>query len=547
MPFNEANEWKPNKKQAKFLAIPFSVKEALYGGGAGSGKSELLLMYPIVHKLHENPNFKQVLLRRTTKQLKKEIVPRSREFYLRFGASFNESDMVWTFPRLDQFGSGYRPNGAKIFLSHCENENDVHNYDSMEINLFTPDEITSLTEYIYLYIGFTRVRTSDPNLPAIIRAAGMPGDVGHTFVKKRFVDPAPEGGRLLIGKGGIKRVYIHTTLADNPHIDPGYAQSLEVLPEAEKNAKRYGSWEAYLGQVFEDFRDIKYPDEPENAIHLVDPFEVPDWWPKLLAIDWGFNAMCSVGWAAVSPDKRIVVYRHQMFYRKKVEEWGPFVKHFIDVEKPVDAIICHSASQNRGDPHTIQEQVSAALGMEIRLGERDRIAGKQLLHEALRWKVKEVPESLGSKKYDPEHAAWILRNRGLKEYHSYLSSFGSAGKEQENIPKLLFFNEDNVKVICKAIKSCIYAKSGTDGKKAEDVAEFDGDDPYDMLRLLLHACDRFFGDAISKKAELDGLQRIYKRLEDNPDDITGWYRNLKQLESTTKKTPIRLFHSRGRR
>jgi len=38
MPFNLDNEWKPTKKQAEFLAVPFSIREALYGGGAGSAK-----------------------------------------------------------------------------------------------------------------------------------------------------------------------------------------------------------------------------------------------------------------------------------------------------------------------------------------------------------------------------------------------------------------------------------------------------------------------------------------------------------------------------
>lgn len=148
--------WKPNPKQAQFLALPWSIKEGFYGGGAGSGKSDVLLMYGIVHRLHKNPLFKQVFMRRTYPDLKKEIVPRSREMYRPFGATFNQTDMLWTFPREDQYGSGMRNEGASIFLGHCEQEKDVHNYDSMEISLFTPDELTNCTEYIYLYIAFER-------------------------------------------------------------------------------------------------------------------------------------------------------------------------------------------------------------------------------------------------------------------------------------------------------------------------------------------------------------------------------------------------------
>ncbi len=177
------DEWRPNRRQAAFLSIPWTIKEALYGGGAGSGKSDVLLMFGIVHRMHENPRFKQVLMRRTMPELKKEIVPRSREYYTRFGATYNATDGVWTFPRPDQYGSGARNAGAMIFLAQCENEKDVHNFDSMEISIYSPDEVTSLTEYIYLYVGFERGRApKNSGLPAVIRGAGMPGGVGHTFV-----------------------------------------------------------------------------------------------------------------------------------------------------------------------------------------------------------------------------------------------------------------------------------------------------------------------------------------------------------------------------
>src|SRR5215831_5830774 len=100
-------EWKPNPKQAQFLSLPLSIFEALYGGGNGSGKSDVLLIYGICHRWHENPQFKQVFQRRTYPELKNEIVPRSKELYPKFGAKFNKTEMLWTFPRLDQFGSGY--------------------------------------------------------------------------------------------------------------------------------------------------------------------------------------------------------------------------------------------------------------------------------------------------------------------------------------------------------------------------------------------------------------------------------------------------------
>ena len=63
VPLPLPNEWRPEPKQELFLSIPTTIKEAFYGGGAGSGKSDVLLLYGIVHRWHEHPKFKQVFMR----------------------------------------------------------------------------------------------------------------------------------------------------------------------------------------------------------------------------------------------------------------------------------------------------------------------------------------------------------------------------------------------------------------------------------------------------------------------------------------------------
>lgn len=512
------NEWKPSRKQEQFLSIPPSIKEAAFLGGAGSGKSNLLLYYAIVHKWHENPKFKQVFLRRTFPELRNEIVPRSKELYTKFGATFNKTEMIWTFP-----------SGAMIMLGHCENEDDVHQYDSMEINLFTPDEITSFTEFMYLYIGFTRVRSGDPNLPAIIRTAGMPGGIGHTWVNNRFVKPCKEGGKILVGRGGNKRVMIFATQADNPHIDPTYKKSLEALPEAEKNAKLHGDFDSYLGQVFTEFRDRHLPDEPENAVHLCEPFEIPEWWPRIVIGDWGFAAMTWIGYAAISPSRRVYIYREQHWVKTKIAEWAPLVKQYIDREHPRLVRFCKSAAQERGQEHTIQQQIEDELNQPIELSNNSpgsRVAGKSLIHEYLRWKQKTIiPSELMI--YNEEQAMWILRNRGLIEYKSYLKSFDPQ-EEESNIPKLQIF-KDACPVLVSAIKACSYDKP-KGNKPAEDIAEFDGDDPIDGLRYIVDAAEGFFDDANEEFKRVEKQEQLVTKLTQN-NDWTAFYRNMKKVES----------------
>lgn len=548
--------WKPSKKQEQFLALPTTIFEALFGGGNSSGKSDVLLVYGIVNRWHENPRFKQVFMRRTYPELKNEIVPRSRELYPKFGATFNKTDMLWTFPRMDQYGgTGMSNQGALIFLGHCETEDDAHKYDSMEINLYTPDELTTFVEFIYLHIGFTRVRSSDPTLPAIIRAAGMPGGIGHTFTKKRFISPCPEGGVIIKGKGGVKRIYIHATVADNPNADPEYAARLDGIPnEAERKARKYGDWDAYQGQVFDEFRDRQYPDEPPNALHVVPPSDIPDWWPRFIIGDWGFAAMTYIGFYAVSPTKRLFLYRELYWLKTKIEEWAPVVKDYADREQPRVIKFCKSASQDRGQEHTIQQQIETALGRPIELTNNSpgsRVAGKMLVHEYLRWKLRPIIEQRNLPVYSEEYAMWLLRNKGQETYQDYLRLF-EPPEVETNIPKFQIFcceeqfhegHPNCCPLMVEAIKACSYDKKSKEGKPAEDVAEFDGDDPYDDLRYACDSAERYFGEATSEFVKIQKQDKLTEILQMN-NDWTAYYRNMKTVEQSTNMQVMRRFHRR---
>jgi hypothetical protein len=551
------NIWRPNPKQELFLSLPLTIKEALFGGGAGSGKSDVLLLYGVCHGWHKHPKFKQVFMRRTRPDLKKEIVGRSRDIYSKFGATYNGSDMIWTFPREDQYGSGYTNAGAQIFLAHCEEEKDVHNFDSMEITLFTPDELTNATEYIYLYISQERNRApKDSGLVAITRAAGMPGGIGHTFVKKRFIDPYPDGSKIIVGKGGNKRIYVHATLEDNKdNIDPNYSKALDGRPEAERKAKKFGDWSAYLGQVFDEFRDKHYPDEPENALHVIEPFDIPSWWPKMVVGDWGFAAMTYIGFYAISPQKKVYLYRELNWLKTKIADWAPVVKDFIDRENPKIIAFCKSAGQDRGQEHTIQQQIEEAIGHSVELSNNSagsRVAGKMLIHEYLRWKPKPQPKQDELPPYDEEKASWILRNKGMIEYKNYLAIWDPP-EEEINLPRLQIFrcSENNHEghpnccpVMIDAIKACNYDKA-RNGKPVEDVAEFEGDDPYDDLRYAVDKADRYFLEAEDEMKKIQ-KQEEYIRMAQENKDWTSFYRNMSRVdnESASSQVGIRRYRRR---
>lgn len=540
----ERNSWKPNRKQARLLAIPFTIKEAALAGGAGSGKTDVLIFFALVHKFIENSRFKQLFLRRTFPEIKNEVLPRTKEIFPKFGATLNQTDMIWTFPRLDQYGARERGSnsGAMFKAGHCEHEKDVHQYDSMEISLFTPDEMTTLTEYIYLYIMQERNRAPrGSGLPSITRGGGVPGGIGHKWFKKRFVDPAKEGDKIIIGKAGVKRIFVRATQADNKeNIDPTYEQSLQARPEAEKKAKLHGDFDAYQGMVFDEFRERRYPDEPENALHCIQPFDIPEWWPRYIIGDWGYVAMCHIGFFAISPTRRLYLYRELAFYKTKIEEWAPAVKYFIDKEHPRKVKFCQSAKQERGQNQTIHQQLETALNMTIDLtvnSAGSRVARKMNLHEYLRWKQKPIIPASEMPVYDEEKASWLLRNKGIIAYNDYLNTFNPPEPET-NLPKLQIFmcekdthegHPNCCPLVVEAIKAANYDEPQND-KPAEDVKEFDGDDPYDVVS---YACDEAEDYFIAAKEEFEKVQKqakIIEMLEKNLD-WTAFYRNMERQES----------------
>ena len=517
-------EWTPTRKQETFTTLPDDIFEVLYGGAAGPGKTEILYMLPLIRQWHLHPRYKGLILRRTFPELEAEIIIRSRPWYESTGAKYNEQKKRWTFP-----AGGYQAFG------HAEHEKDITKYDGVEYNYVGWDELTHFTQYQYLYLVASRVRSSTKELPAITRAGSNPGNIGHTWVRSRFVDPAREGLKIIVDrKTGLKRFYLPARVEDNKHLlenDPTYVAKLEMLPtEAEKRAKKYGDWYTFEGQVF-NFRLEPLPDEPINARHVIEPFQIPFWWPRVAAIDWGFAAHVWIGWAAIAPDGRVYLYREYFQKRKMIAEWASEFKRLSANDNLETVALDPSAWQNRG-VETIDQQFTQYSGYVPERAINDRIGGKLLLHDYLRWTPKPKSRDIAGT-FNSELASKLLRNYGQAKYDEYVKFFEEEAIET-NLPRLQIF--ENCQAVIDAIPNCVY-----DPANPEDVKEFEGDDPYDGVRYLLQACSRYRDSSNRAARRFDHMARMEKFYGEGQKrgDMTQFYIHARDVESKVVPFSVR--------
>lgn len=74
---------------------------------------------------------------------------------------------------------------------------------------------------------------------------------------------------------------------------------MKNLPREIYIALREGNWDYYVGQYFTEFK---------RELHVVRPFEIPAWWRRYVAIDYGLD-MLAAYWIAVDENDYAVVYR----------------------------------------------------------------------------------------------------------------------------------------------------------------------------------------------------------------------------------------------
>ena len=388
--------YKPTEKQKLFHASP--ANEILYGGAAGGGKTKALIMDALFRCL-KNPGTTAAIFRRTYQELEDTDIKEAQSSYPESIATYNAGRHEYRLV-----------NGSKILFRHCENEADRFKYSGIEIQFLYFDELTSFEQVVYDFIK-TRLRAKKSlGVVPIVRSASNPGNIGHGWVKKMFVDAGPYMSiqtqeiysETLHKSKKIRTQYIPALAMENPFITDDYIFELEQKPPALRAALLNGDWDSFEGQVFKEWRDDPAHYKDRLWTHVVEPFEIPADWPRYFGFDHGYSKPFSCGWFAMGPDG--CLYRYREWYGCKprmanvgieltpvqiadgiLEREEQEIRDNIKVLRVADPAIF---DKSRGD--SVADQMAPGYygrhrGVVFDKGDNARIAGKMQLHERLRF------------------------------------------------------------------------------------------------------------------------------------------------------------------
>ena len=209
----------PTPKQVEL--VDDDSKEIFFGGRAGGGKSDGLLMAAL--KYVHVPQYCALIVRKSFADLNKPgaIMDRAIEWFRPRGVRWDGQNHVMTFP-----------SGARFSFGHLDHAGAHINYQGGEYQFIGIDEVPHIPEYQYRYL-FSRLRRVESlDLPLRMRSTGNPG--GLPWVKERFVTPTTR-------RTGAR--FIESGIADNPFLGSDYAASLDELDPVTRAQLRDGDWD----------------------------------------------------------------------------------------------------------------------------------------------------------------------------------------------------------------------------------------------------------------------------------------------------------------
>lgn len=253
------------------MVLESDAQILVIGGAAGSGKSYLLQLMPLL--IVDDPRTACIMFRRTVPQIRGQggLFDKAKDIYNQlppeYKPRFKENEMIATFP-----------NGASVKWQSMQHVSDKYNIQGLEFTFIGVDEGTQF-EWEQLEYMMSRLRSGSRHRSRMVISCNPDPDhelrkmVSWYLDKDGYPDPTKDGvirwfvriddnyiwgdsREELIAKyqrpGGVKVKpvsfsFISSTIKDNPPMminNPDYLAQLEGLNEVDRARLLYGNWDA---------------------------------------------------------------------------------------------------------------------------------------------------------------------------------------------------------------------------------------------------------------------------------------------------------------
>lgn len=330
------------------------------------------------HPVYMHPRYRALVIRKNADDLS-DWMERFRYMYAGTGAKVGYRPYEIRFP-----------SGAFIRTGHLKDDQAYTKYQGHEYQSVLIEELTQIaTEKRYIQLTQS-CRSTIPELRPQVFNTTNPGNIGHSWVKGRWISPAPPN-TVFADTEGVRRIFIPAGIEDNPVLmknDPAYVKRLDAIKHVDEDlykAWRLGSWDVFAGQAFREFGYDKHViDGVRNKFEF--SLDICD---KIISFDWGYRDKAVATWLALTPEnrfgfRRVYMYREVVRTETDPEAWAQIIKRFTDVEKVKFMVLPHDCFAHKTSKVTIASVFARDIGINIVRGDTmakgARLGRKAILH-----------------------------------------------------------------------------------------------------------------------------------------------------------------------
>jgi phage terminase large subunit len=310
-------------------------RQVLIEGPAGTGKTEGALE-KMDHLCWQYPGCRCLVVRKVRRSLNESVLFKYENHVL----TYTGAQIIKAGPSFEHRSAYQYPNGSRVVLGGLDKDNVTR---------------VMSTDYDWiLFVEATEGTLNDwENLITRLRNYVMPFQQAIAEC-----NPAQSTHWLNVraSTGNMRRLY--SRHVDNPLLHDGtdwtregreYMETLKQLSGVRRERLLFGRWASVEGAVFPEW---------DPAIHVVEPFEIPEDWARFRCVDFGFTNPFVCLWVAQDHDGRLFVYREYRRCRTQLAEHAARIADLSGGER-YELGVCDSES-----PQEREELRSLGLTMQ---------------------------------------------------------------------------------------------------------------------------------------------------------------------------------------